>query len=120
VSDVIRECRGANYQGFEVVEPDGGTRGQWKFIRGNGTLTLTASELRFVRWLPKKEFTIPLASVVGVEAGKSHNGKRSFGFPVVKVRFAGPDGERVFGVLVGRSEEADAWVEAIRVAASQA
>ena len=120
MSEVIRECRGANYQGFEVVKPDGGTRGEWKFIRGNGTLTLRASELRFVRWVPKKEFTIPLTSVVSVEAGKSHNGKRSFGFPVVKVRFAGADGERVFGVLVGRSEEADAWVEAIRATASGA
>ncbi len=118
--EVIRECRGANYQGFEIVEPDGGTRGEWKFIRGNGTLTLTASELRFVRWLPRKELAIALASVVGVEAGKSHNGKRTFGYPVVKVRFAGADGERVFGVIVGRSEEADAWVEAIRATASGA
>jgi len=50
--------------------------------------------------------------------GKSHNGKRSFGFPVVKVRFAGAEGERVFGVLVGRSEKADDWVDAIRAAVS--
>ena len=113
MSDVIRERRGANFQGFETVEPDGGMRREWKVIRGNGLLTLTSSELRFVRWVPKTEFVIALASVVGVEAGKSHNGKRTFGYPVVKVRFADADGERVFGVLVGRAKEADAWVEAI-------
>ena len=57
---------------------------------------------------------IALASVVGVEVGKSHNGKRTFGVPVVKVRFADADGERVFGVQVGRSDEAEAWAQAIR------
>jgi len=32
VSDVIREQRGANHMGFEVVEPDGGTRREPKVI----------------------------------------------------------------------------------------
>ncbi len=35
---------------------------------------------------------------------------------MVKVRFADADGERIFGVLVGRRKTADAWVEAIRAA----
>jgi len=114
VSDVIREQRGANYMGFEVVEPDGGTRREPKVIRGNGELTLTSSELRFVRWIPKLVIVIALDSVSGVEVGKSHNGKWVGFHPVVKVRFAGPDGERILGVLVGGKKEASAWAEAIR------
>lgn len=67
MSDVIRESRGANFQGFETVEPDGGVRHEWKVIRGNGLLTLTSSELRFVRWVPKTEFVI--ARVAGPLVG---------------------------------------------------
>ena len=115
VSEVIRELRGASYQGFEFIEPDGGKRRDWKAVRGNGTLTLTPTELRFARWVPEKEWAIPLASVIGVERGRSHNGKWS-GVPVVKVRFADAAGERIFGVIVGRRKEADAWVQTIRAA----
>jgi hypothetical protein len=117
VSEVIRQCRSANYQGVETVKPDGATKREWKVVRGNGTLTLTPEELRFVRWVPKKAWVIPLASVVSVEARTGHNGKWTFGCPAVKVRFRDGEEERVFGVLVGRSKEADAWVEAIREAA---
>ncbi len=114
--EVIRELRGANYQGFEFVKPDGGKRRDPKAIRGNGTLTLTPRELRFVRWVPEKEWVIPLASVIGVELGRGHNGKWS-GVPVLKVRFADGEGERIFGVLVGRRKTAAEWVEAISGAA---
>lgn len=117
MSEVIRRHRMANYQGFEFIDPDGGTRRDWKAVRGNGTLTLTPSELRFARWWPKKEWVIPLASVTHVEVGKGHNGKRALGFPVLKVRIADAEGERVFGVLVGRDDEAEAWAQAIRDAA---
>ncbi len=116
MSEVIREHRMANYQGFETVKPGGGTKRDWKVVRGNGTLTLTPTELRFARWVPKAEFVIALDAIVSVERGKSHNGKRTFGFPPVKVRFVDDEGERIFGVLVGRGDEADAWVEAIRAA----
>ncbi len=81
-------------------------------MRGNGTLTLTPTELRFARWVPEKAWVIPLASVIGVELGRSHNGKWT-GLRVLKVRLADADGERIFGVLVGRRKEADAWVQAI-------
>ncbi len=55
MSEVIRECRSANHQGFETVKPDGGKR---------------------------------------------------------------REDERIVGVPIGRSEEADAWVEAICEAAA--
>ena len=116
MTETIREHRLANYQGFETVEPGGGVKRDWKVVRGNGTLTLSSTELRFERWVPRAEFVIALDCVVSVERGKSHNGKRTFGYPPVKVRFTDTEGERIFGVLVGRSADADAWVEAILAA----
>lgn len=38
-------------------------RGQ---VRGNGTLALTADELRFRQWVPRREVSIPLAHVTHV------------------------------------------------------
>jgi hypothetical protein len=119
VSEVIRECRGANFQGFETIEPDGSKRRELKTVRGNGVLELTPSELRFERLVPRKEWVIALASVVSVEARTGHNGKWTLGYPAVKVRFADDEGERVFGVLVGRRKAAEEWVEAIRQAVAE-
>jgi len=81
----------ANFLGFERIGADGKRHRQPLAVRGNGTLTLTDSELRFVRALPRKEFVVPLARVTGVGTGRSHNGKWMGWYPVLKVAVSGDE-----------------------------
>jgi hypothetical protein len=60
-------------------------------VRGNGTLVLTDSELYFEYYWPRKEFRVPLASIVALETTKWHKGK-SVGRPLFKVIFRGDGG----------------------------
>jgi len=55
-------------------------------LRGNGTLVLTDSELYFERWVPHREYRIPLASIRAIETPSSFLGKTNFR-PLVKVVF---------------------------------
>jgi hypothetical protein len=56
-------------------------------IRGNGCLALTADEVIFVMWLPRRELRIPRERISLVERAGSHLGK-TVGRPLLRVRFA--------------------------------
>jgi hypothetical protein len=56
-------------------------------IRGNGCLGLTADEILFVMWLPRRELRIPRERISVVERARSHLGK-TVGRPLLRVRFA--------------------------------
>ena len=75
---ILLSAPNANFFGRESLG-----RGQ---LRGNGTLILTADELFFSLWLPKREFRIPLAAATGVETPRSHLGK-SVGRKLLKVNY---------------------------------
>jgi hypothetical protein len=60
--------------------------------RGNGTLILTEDKLVFERWLPRRTYEIPLASIRGFETPKSFLGKSRF-TPLLKVVFQNESGQ---------------------------
>jgi hypothetical protein len=60
--------------------------------RGNGTLVLTDKELYFERWLPRREYRIPLAAIQAIETPSSYLGKTNFR-PVLKIVFKDENGQ---------------------------
>ncbi|MHA1508918.1 MAG: hypothetical protein ACTSO6_09485 [Promethearchaeota archaeon] len=67
-------------------------------VRGNGVLVLTAEELYFEMWRPKKILQIPISSVLKIEITKSFLRKSVFR-KLLKVVFTKQEGE----------EDAAAW-----------
>jgi len=67
-------------------------------VRGNGVLILTAEELYFEMWRPKKILQIPINSVLKIEITKSFMHKSVFR-KLLKVVFTNQEGE----------EDAAAW-----------
>ena len=67
-------------------------------IRGNGVLILTAEDLYFEMWRPKKILQIPISSILKIEITKSFLPKSVFR-KLLKVVFTNQEGE----------EDAAAW-----------
>ena len=67
-------------------------------VRGNGVLILTAEDLYFEMWRPKKILQIPISSVLKIEITKSFLHKSIFR-KLLKVVFTNHEGE----------EDAAAW-----------
>ncbi len=67
-------------------------------VRGNGVLILTAEDLYFEMWRPKKILQIPISSVLKIEITKSFLHKSVFR-KLLKVVFTNQEGE----------EDAAAW-----------
>jgi len=67
-------------------------------VRGNGILILTAEDLYFEMWRPKKILQIPISSVLRIEITKSFLHKSLFR-KLLKVEFTNQEGE----------EDAAAW-----------
>ena len=61
-------------------------------VRGNGVLVLTENELYFQMWVPKKEFNIPIVSIVTIETTRTHCGKGS-AFRLLKIVFKDEKGK---------------------------
>jgi hypothetical protein len=62
-------------------------------LRGNGTLVITDSELIFMKWVPKRDYIIPLRSITGIETPSSFLGKSRF-TPLLKVVFTDENGKQ--------------------------
>jgi hypothetical protein len=60
-------------------------------LRGNGTLVLTDQELYFERWLPQREYRIPLSAIHSIETPTAFLGK-SNSRPLLKVNYQDADG----------------------------
>ena len=67
-------------------------------VRGNGLLLLTAEELFFEMWYPKKQLQIPVSSILKIEIAKSFLHKTAFR-KLLKVVYSNQEGE----------EDAAAW-----------
>lgn len=82
-------------------------RGQ---VRGNGSLVLTAEELRFRQWIPQRETTIPLAAVTSVGTERTWLGKW-VGSKLLCVRWRTPDGGE--DAMAWRVPDLDGWLAAL-------
>lgn len=79
-------------------------------MRGNGVLTLTSRRLHFLMWAPKREVSIPLPNIRGIETPKSFLGKSKFA-PLLQVKFTDERGEQDAAAwLVG---DLEAWTRAL-------
>ena len=83
-------------------------RGQ---VRGNGDLALTAEELVFVMWVPRRTLRIRRADISGVDTPRGFLGKTS-GARLLRVHWR--DGEGV-DEAAWEVDDVDAWVAAIGV-----
>lgn len=79
-------------------------------IRGTGTLALTARELVFVMWAPRRELRVSRDAIEAVETGHGVAGKRVAG-KQLHVRWRTADGldEAAWGV-----RDLPAWMAALR------
>ncbi|MCP4764059.1 MAG: hypothetical protein GY870_19960 [archaeon] len=82
--DIIKKSKMANFFGLKSSG--------LKQIRGNGILILTYNELYFKRYLPKKEISIPLPSIMRIETPKSFL-KKFVSRPLLKIVFTNSIGE---------------------------
>jgi len=80
---VVTVKSGANFFGQESLG--------YSQMRGNCSLVITEDEIFSEMWLPKRSFTIPVASIVSIETPKSFLGK-SRGRPLLKVVFTNENG----------------------------
>jgi hypothetical protein len=83
-NNVIISDDNTNFFGLESL-------GVWK-VRGNGVLLLTEEVLFFGMWKPKKEFSIPINSIIKISNPKSHM-HRSIFRPLLKVKFKNDNGD---------------------------
>lgn len=113
MDEPVLRATGALFFGFERIRQDGARRRDQKVLRGNGELVLTPTELRFRRWVPAMQVSIPIVDIRWTRVSKSHNGKWVWRHPVLQVAF--PDGTdtKILGVSVGRRDAAETWKAAI-------
>lgn len=88
------------------------SRGKYQ-SRGNGALVLTADELVFFQMVPKRDLTIPLATITEVKTVKVHLGK-SYGRNLLYVGFDGPSGPDSIAWFV---RDLPAWLAALKPSA---
>ena len=61
-------------------------------VRGNGCFIITKDELFFSMLFPRKDITIPIKDIKGLEAGKSFLGKSKFR-PLLIINFTNEKGD---------------------------
>jgi len=83
-------------------------------VRGNGVLSLTDSRLHFLMWLPRRELSIPIRAIEGIETPESFLGKTMFR-PLLQVNFENEAGEPDAAAWLVR--DLRAWRDAIERAA---
>jgi hypothetical protein len=80
-------------------------------MRGTGTLALTAGELVFLMWLPRRELRIPRDAIESVETGHGLAGKWTGGELLhVRWRSGATVDEAAWGV-----KDLGVWIAALRV-----
>lgn len=68
-------------------------------VKGNGVLAITDSDLRFVRFLPRSEFVIPLNQITSLEHRQTWKGSyRSH--PVLVIHYRDSDRDEAVGFIV--------------------
>lgn len=98
----ILKCAGAVYLGIEK-EGDtwlGKLTGELT-ICGEGNLKLSTEGITFKRWLPPREFFIPLEKIKRVELGTTHLLKPVFPGKVLRIVYQESTDIYIFGVWLG-------------------
>ncbi|MEW6096278.1 MAG: hypothetical protein AB1567_07110 [bacterium] len=98
----ILKCAGAVYLGIEK-EGDtwlGKLTGELT-ICGEGNLKLSTEGVTFKRWLPPREFFIPLKKIKRVELGTTHLLKPVFPGRVLRIVYQESEDTLIFGVWLG-------------------
>jgi hypothetical protein len=98
----ILKCAGAVYLGIEK-EGDtwlGKLTGELT-ICGEGNLKLSTEGITFKRWLPPREFFIPLDKIKRVELGTTHLLKPVFPGRVLRIVYQESQDTFIFGVWLG-------------------
>ena len=111
VEGEMREELGSSVRRIESVRGLGTEslgKGQ---VRGNGTLALTADELWFRQWVPRRELRIPLSAIVDVGVEKWWLGK-TVGRPLLRVRWRGDGGAE--DAAAWQVADLDAWLNELR------
>jgi len=83
-------------------------------VRGNGVLSFTDSRLHFLMWLPRRELSIPIRAISGIETPESFLGRTVFR-PLLQVDFENEAGEADAAAWLVR--DLRAWRDAIERAA---
>ncbi|MDY6835087.1 MAG: hypothetical protein SVY53_09855 [Chloroflexota bacterium] len=81
-------------------------------IRGNGALILTAQELTFIMFLPRRITSIPVCNIASVTKAKRHLGKSTIR-PLLRVDFQSSNGDDSIAWSVDHLDE---WRNAIETA----
>ena len=79
-------------------------------VRGNGVLVLTAKELFFEMWIPKREYHIPIFSIKNIKTPKVHLGKTRFK-PLLKIVFCNQHGHT--DAMAWQVKHLSSWIEAL-------
>lgn len=98
----ILKCAGAVYLGIEK-EGDtwlGKLTGELT-ICGEGNLKLATEGITFKRWLPPREFFIPIDKIKRVELGTTHLLKPVFPGRVLRIAYQETEDTLIFGVWLG-------------------
>ena len=103
--------RMANAQGFGQL-----SRGKAQ-VRGNGWLALTADELVFGQWVPRRETRVARSAITAVETPRSWLGKTN-GSRLLCVRWR--DARGTEDAMAWYLRDRDAWVEDLNGSASPA
>lgn len=83
-------------------------------VKGNGVLALTDTEVRFVRLLPRSEFTIPLAQITRLEHHRTWKGSTRAGHQVLVIQYQDGALQDAVGFIV---RDLDDWSAALAHAA---
>lgn len=113
VEDEVRQELGDEVRRIETVGGLGlrsAGRGQ---IRGTGTLVLTADELLFRQWVPRRETRIPLAAVTEVGRERWWLGK-TVGRQLLRVSWSADGGEE--DAMAWQVPDLDGWIAEIEAA----
>jgi len=95
----------ASYQGHERASLP---------LRGNGLITLTDLDLRFMQVMPRREFVVPLTQITSVEQHRAWKGHYSPGNPIMVVRYGGGDQADAIGLMV---RDTQGWQDVLTSAA---
>jgi len=98
----ILKCAGAVYLGIEK-EGDtwlGKLTGELT-ICGEGNLKLSTEGVTFKRWLPPREFFIPIEKIIRVELATTHLLKPVFPGRVLRIVYKEGENTLIFGIWLG-------------------
>ena len=113
MTNTLLKKRGASYWGTETIDKKNKKHYQKALMRGNGDLVLTKESLTFTRWLPRKEFKIPIDKIVKVKLRRWHHLGSAIFMPILAISYKVNNEIKILGVCVGWKKQAEVWKDSI-------